>query len=94
MLSEENYRRVWELDISDPTHTALGNESVMEVVLRTTRLVQSLENELQDMIILLVSHGDTLQILSSTFFGVGPNEHRLLPHLEPAGVRELKDVCV
>ena len=92
MTGEENYRRVWELDVADPTHTAFGSESVMEVVLRTTRLLQSLDNEYQDLFVLLVSHGDTLQILSSTFFGVGPNEHRMLPNLKPCDVRELRDV--
>ena len=85
-----NYHKVWEMDAIDPTHSKYGNESVMDVVLRTSRLVQSLDDEFQDHLILLVSHGDTLQILSALFSGVGPSEHRTLPDLDNCEVRELK----
>ena len=91
MTSDSNYQKVWDFDAHDPEHTEYGNESVMEVALRTSRLLRSLEEEYQDRIIVLVSHGDTLQILSALFFGVGPNEHRTIPDLAPSQVRELKD---
>ena len=39
--------------------------------------------------ILLVSHGDVLQILHTYFSGKPANHHRLIPHLETAEIREL-----
>ena len=90
MKSDENYVKVWEMDAADPMQTKYGNESVMEVLLRTSRLVQSLEDEFHDHVILLVSHGDTLQILCALFTGVGPNAHRSLPNLHVCEARELK----
>lgn len=89
MKGDANYIKVWEMDAVDPLHNKYGNESVMEVLLRTTRLIQSLEDEFHDHIILLVSHGDTLQILVALFSGVGPHEHRKIPDLHVCEVREL-----
>ena len=91
MKEDSNYGKIWELDSQDPEHTVYGNEAVMEVVLRTSRLLQSLEEEYEGRILVLVSHGDPLQILSALFGGVGPNELRTIPHLAPSQVRELKD---
>ena len=91
MKRDSNYSKIWELDAQDPEHTVFGNEAVMQVALRTSHLLQSLEEEYEGRILVLVSHGDPLQILSALFSGVGPNEHRTIPHLAPSQVRELKD---
>ena len=40
--------------------------------------------------ILLVSHGDTLQILQAGFLRMDPSSHRRLPHLDTAQIRELR----
>lgn len=90
LTSDTNYRRVWEVDARDPQHTEFGCESVASVLLRTSRLLQRLDREYKDKAILLVSHGDPLQILSTVFLGVPPNDHKTLPDLLPAAVRELK----
>ena len=63
----------------------------MSVALRTSRLLRGLEEEYKGKAIVLVSHGDTLQILSTLFFGTAPNEHRTVPSLAPSQVRELID---
>jgi len=39
--------------------------------------------------IILVSHGDTLQILQTYFQGIDPHRHRTLPHLETCTFRLL-----
>merc|ERR1719414_343626 len=39
--------------------------------------------------VVLVSHGDALQLLQTAFQGVSPSEHRSLPHLHPGELREL-----
>jgi hypothetical protein len=39
--------------------------------------------------VILVAHGDVLQILQTAFEGVDPREHRSLPHLPNAELRWL-----
>ena len=39
--------------------------------------------------VLLVAHGDVLQIAQTAFARADPTQHRDLPHLETAAVREL-----
>ncbi|GEM_PF-6369883 len=43
----------------------------------------------QDKTILLVSHGDPLQILETAFKDISPALHRSLPHLQTGDVRAL-----
>ena len=47
------------------------------------------EKEHQPWQVLLVAHGDVLQILQTAFTRVDVRTHRSLPHLETATVREL-----
>ena len=89
MTAGQNYHKISELDKDDPAHTKYGNESVMSVVLRTSRLVKKLDEEYEHQIILLVSHMDPLQILITTFLGISPSEHRTLPYLGNCSIREL-----
>ena len=91
MMSDTNYEKVWDLDSVQPQHTEYDSESVVSVALRTSRLVHRLEKEFESKTIILVSHGDTLQILSTLFMGLAPNEHRAVPYLAPSQIRELKD---
>jgi len=90
MTDAANYEKIWDQDAVDPSHTNYGNESVIDVALRTSQLVHSLEEEFKDRIILLVAHGDTLQILSTLFFGTEPNKHRTLPDLDNCEIRALE----
>ena len=41
-------------------------------------------------LVLLVAHGDVLQILQAGFAGRDPREHRSLPHLPTATLRALE----
>ena len=56
---------------------------------RTTAFVAALERRHSGRDILLVSHGDTLQILQAGFLRVDPSRHRSLPHLATAEIRRL-----
>jgi probable phosphoglycerate mutase len=85
-----NYERVWGDDILDGAHKDNDVESTQEVVSRTTTLIRELEKEYAGRNILLVSHGDALQILQTAFERVDSSHHRLLPHLETAEIRRLK----
>jgi broad specificity phosphatase PhoE len=57
---------------------------------RVTALVTDLERRYAGRDILLVSHGDTLQILQAGFLRMNPAAHRRLPHLGMAEIRALR----
>lgn len=84
-----NYKETWSLDSSDASHKIKNVESVNEVVKRATEMIKELENKHSNKKILLVSHGDTLQILQTAFEKVDGKNHRSFPHLETAGLRKL-----
>ncbi len=87
--TNRNYERVWPRDREDPTHTDHGVEPAAHVRARTWALVQELEAAHRDATILLVSHGDPLQLLQTAFLGRGAGEHRDLPPWAPGEVRAL-----
>jgi probable phosphoglycerate mutase len=83
-----NYAKVWAADETGRSDD--GVESVAAVQDRTTALVAELEHEHRGQDILLVSHGDALQILQTGFRKMSPAQHRSLPHLETAEIRQLE----
>jgi len=90
LQSNSNYEKIW----NDDSHQITNNnvESCSNVLQRVMDFIQSLENESQHtgitQPILLVSHGDTLQILLTVFHNLIPYHHRKIPHLQTAEVRE------
>lgn len=84
-----NYPIVWKHDESDADHTTDNVESPNSVQERATRLIIDLENNYTDRDILLVSHGDILQILQTGFQKISPTAHRSLIHLQTAEVRQV-----
>lgn len=85
-----NYQLVWSDDAVNSSHKNNKVESVDEVIERTTTFIQKLEKTYNNQDILLVSHGDTLQILQTSFQNVDGSKHRSLPHLKTAEIRELQ----
>jgi probable phosphoglycerate mutase len=79
--SDSNYARVWAADALDPAHKQDGVESAEEVLDRATVLIAALDKHYTGETILLVSHGDVLQILLTAFERTGPGHHRQLPHI-------------
>ena len=78
--SNDRYHEVWRTDEEDPLSTNSGSESVMEVVARLSKFLAKLPKE-SDAHILLVSHGDTLQILQALMDGATePSDTRLRQH--------------
>ena len=90
MQHHRNYQRVWEDDLRDGAHKHNEVESTREVLARTTSLVRDLEKDYSGRTILLVSHGDALQILQTAFERVDSALHRLLPHLETGQISKLE----
>jgi probable phosphoglycerate mutase len=87
--SAANYARVWQADNADAGHADGGIESAAAVLDRATALIADLERRYSGRDILLVSHGDTLQILQAGFLRMDPARHRQVPHLETAEIRQL-----
>ncbi|HSZ42007.1 MAG TPA: histidine phosphatase family protein [Trebonia sp.] len=92
--SSGNYAQVWAADAEDPDHRLDGVEPASAVLDRVTAFVAGLEAAHADRDILLVSHGDTLQILQAGFRGMSPARHRDLPHLDTAEIRRIDMVGV
>ena len=89
LSGNEHYQTVWDADALDANQTSHHVESAKSVMARVTLLIQSLEETYRDQLILLASHGDTLQILQTAFEKKPASLHRNLPPLETAEVREL-----
>lgn len=89
-----NYERVWAADAAAGAagRAAAGGgvEPAGRVLERATRLVADLERRYRGRDILLVSHGDTLQILQAGFLRLDPSGHRRLPHLATGEIRRLR----
>ncbi|KVI04045.1 hypothetical protein Ccrd_017653 [Cynara cardunculus var. scolymus] len=75
LQSHEKYAEIWDLDEKDPFSKTEGGESVADVVSRLTNVCA----------ILIVSHGDPLQILQTVVGAVGEQ-------VEPNGVELAKRV--
>ena len=84
------YDKVWARDAVDATHTAWGVEAASAVLARAAGAVQRVEGAREGHVVLLVSHGDCLQILQTAFAGVDVSAHRSLPHLETCELRRLE----
>lgn len=96
--NDTQYKKVWDLDNQNPDHKEFGVESANQVVSRVATLIMQLEEQGfngQDNLgqqsagknILLVAHGDVLQLLQTWFQNVPASQHRSLPHLETAEIR-------
>jgi len=94
--SDENYHKVWKDDEFDSSHTLKRVESVNEVMERTTKCILEWDDHLASKyeekrcMVILVAHGDVLQILQTAFEKMDGRLHRTLQHLETAQLRQLK----
>lgn len=82
-----NYEKVWAGDQAGRAEN--GVEPAAGVQDRVTALVADLEAAHEGRSILLVSHGDALQILLTGFLGLDPSLHRSGPPLATAEIREI-----
>jgi len=84
-----NYAHVWTADEGGTGQDA-NVEPATAVLDRTTALIVELERRYSGRDILLVSHGDTLQILQAGFQRMDPAKHRSVPQLATAEIRPLR----
>ncbi|MEQ5801793.1 histidine phosphatase family protein [Halomonas sp. H10-9-1] len=86
---DEHYAEVWARDALDPGHRHAGVESVVEVAARMMAAIEALEREHAGETLLLVSHGDPLQILLTALEGRELARHRDREPLAPASITSL-----
>lgn len=92
---DSRYNDVWVEDARSCTHNEYGVESVESVRERARGVVDRLEasdvlrRDGGKWLVVLVAHGDVLQILQTAFAGVDPTQHRSLDHLQTATMRRL-----
>ncbi len=87
--SAEHYQGIWQRDQITEQCADDGVEGTVAVLQRGIKVLERLEQQYQNQVILLVSHGDILQILRTLFVGKPPQQHRSLPHHETAEIRWL-----
>lgn len=87
-MSAEHYENIWQRDEMDK-HSDDGVERPQEVAQRGLMVLERLEQQYQGEVILLVSHGDMLQILSTLIAGISPHKHRSLPHHQTGEIKYL-----
>jgi probable phosphoglycerate mutase len=87
--SNDNYQKVWDGDDSNDENRDAGVESPADVARRVAELIRDLDKRYDGRNILLVSHGDALQILQTYFENASPSTHRSLPHLRVAEIRRI-----
>ncbi|MBB3329707.1 putative phosphoglycerate mutase [Halomonas campaniensis] len=84
--TDDGYARVWAHDARDPAHGEYGVEPVAAVARRMCEVIDALERRHAGETILLVSHGDPLQILLTALEGRALTRHREREPLAPASI--------
>ncbi|XP_010436928.1 PREDICTED: uncharacterized protein LOC104720749 [Camelina sativa] len=67
LKSHDKYPEIWALDEKDPFMGPEGGESAADVVSRLASAIASMESDFQSCAVLVVSHGDPLQMLQNAF---------------------------
>lgn len=86
---QSNYNTVWEQDEKHPDQSINAVESVALTLARGIEVIELLEKKYTSRTILLVGHGDVLQILSAHYSGLEPRLHRTIQSIKNADIRPL-----
>jgi len=90
LSDHENYHSIWQQDLDNKKGPMpKGIETVENVLKRSNSVIQSLEEKYQNESILIVGHGDVLQILYAHHQNMPPRFHRSLNHINNADIRQL-----
>ncbi|WP_249976784.1 histidine phosphatase family protein [Vreelandella olivaria] len=85
-LADSHYPDVWALDAQNAGHQQYQVEAVNAVAARMRDVIAELEQQLAGETVLVVSHGDPLQILLTALANKPLSQHREQPALLPASV--------
>lgn len=86
-MDDSSYTIVWEHDKQGLNYN--GVESVLSVAERMMSVIFECERDFSGETILLVSHGDPLQILTAKASKIDPCKHRDIPHIDKGELKEL-----
>ncbi|MFT5572063.1 MAG: broad specificity phosphatase PhoE [Cryomorphaceae bacterium] len=89
LQDQQYYQTVWKNDLQQPEITHHGVEMVNMVTSRVIKLRAKLEQRFCDRQILLVGHGDVLQMTLAQCHGINPRFHRSLVHIGNAEIRSM-----
>lgn len=92
LMSSENYNKFWLEDRVNPKSKIFNSESLNEVLHRVVNVINELEKKSFPAMqkIILVSHGDTLQILQTAFLNISVNKHNTdVLYMDNAQIRRL-----
>lgn len=84
--SDDRYPSVWALDALDSEHQHHGIEAVSAVASRMRAVIEGWEQKVSGETIVLVSHGDPLQILLTALANKPLTQHREQQALLPASI--------
>ncbi|MGO1395897.1 MAG: histidine phosphatase family protein [Halomonas sp.] len=83
---DDRYPSIWALDAEDGEHTQHQVEAVSAVAKRMQAVIDEWEQKTSGETIVLVSHGDPLQILLTALANKPLTQHREQPALLPASI--------
>lgn len=91
LASNTHYQDVWGHDENNEHHTLFGVESASSVLQRGIDLITTIYTDAcyAGKKVIIVSHGDFLQILLCHFLQKSPSLHRTLEHFETAEFRKI-----
>lgn len=87
--ADSNYEKVWEKDEFDSGSRPNDSESTLEVKDRIVKLFHFIEKKENNKNILLVAHGDILQIMKRVIKNMDPGKHRKENHITQAEIIKL-----
>lgn len=87
---DTQYPLVWEADKNDASHQLYRVEPARNVRDRALQAVALAERQWQGVQVLLVAHGDVLQLLQTAFEALPAELHRSLPPLGTGEIRPLQ----
>lgn len=87
--SDDCYPSVWALDALDAEHQHHGVEAVSGVACRMRAVIEEWEQTVSGETIVLVSHGDPLQILLTALANKPLSQHREQQALLPASITQV-----
>ena len=90
--TKPNLLDIWEEDEKDVSCSQYNAECVLSVAKRMSAVMESLNQEFEGKILVLVSHQDPLHILNALFTGIPLAMHKKqqIPPIGNCGIRELK----
>jgi len=89
LKDHSNYEHIWYRDLTQPNQQQGGVETVQDVLKRVSSVIHDLEKRYDGETILLVGHGDVLQILLAQHHGINSRFHRSLNSIGNADIRSL-----